>query len=464
MDLLRKLPKVDEVLKDERIESLVAVYGRENVVKSIRASIDEKRREILEGKCDSPSFSLYEEVLGRLYEKFESKLKRVINGTGIVIHTNLGRSLICEEGIRALNEVAGGYSNLEFNLKLGERGSRYDNVREYIREMTGAEDVVVVNNNAAAVLLLLSSICKDKECIISRGELVEIGGAFRIPDIMSLSGGILKEVGTTNRTHLKDYVEAIGENTGAIFKVHTSNYKIMGFTKEVSSRELEGVCRKNNIPLIEDLGSGLLVDLGVSLLDFEETVKEKIAQGVDVLTFSGDKLLGGPQCGIIVGKAEFIEKIKKNQLNRALRVDKFTLAALEGTLREYLLTGGENIPTLKMLRKTEEEIRLRVEEFLGETDDIKKLGFEIFGGSDATFVGGGALPMAKLPTYVIYLSHREKSAKEIEEYLRGWKVPIIARISKEKVIIDGRTLLDGDYEEIRKCLLSFGGRKWETLL
>ncbi|MGG7076478.1 L-seryl-tRNA(Sec) selenium transferase [Clostridium sardiniense] len=459
MELLRRLPKVDTLLKEEEVQKYLNRLPRDLVVEKLRLSIDIIRKRILKMEDTSSIFSLKEECLMEFQRSIslldDMNFKRVINGTGIVIHTNLGRSILSESSKEALIKAASHYSNLEYDLESGKRGSRYKNVIEDIKYLTGAEDGLVVNNNAAAVLLVLNTICKDKEAIISRGELVEIGGSFRIPEIMKLSGGKLVEVGTTNRTHLKDYEEVISEDTGAILKVHTSNYKILGFTKEVKSKELVDISLKYNIPIIEDLGSGLIERLGIYGASDEKTARECIEDGVDILTFSGDKLLGGPQCGIIVGKKLWIEKIKKNQLNRALRVDKFTLAALEGTLKEYVKGCSFNIPTINMLTMPLKDIGNKIDllikelSFLGDKFNIEK-------GLEKSLVGGGSLPLLELDTYVLKINSEFLKEHVIEEELRKNHIPIVVRVSKGKIIIDGRCLILDDIEVIKDAFKNIG--------
>lgn len=459
MELLRRLPKVDTLLKEEEVQKYLNRLPRDLVVEKLRLSIDIIRKRILKMEDTSSIFSLQEECLME-FKRIISLLddmnfKRVINGTGIVIHTNLGRSILSEGSKKALIKAATYYSNLEYDLESGKRGSRYKNVIEDIKYLIGAEDGLVVNNNAAAVLLVLNTICKDKEAIISRGELVEIGGSFRIPEIMKLSGGTLVEVGTTNRTHLKDYEEAISENTGAILKVHTSNYKILGFTKEVKSKELVDVSLKYNIPIIEDLGSGLIERLDIDGASDEKTARECIEDGVDILTFSGDKLLGGPQCGIIVGKRVWIEKIKKNQLNRALRVDKFTLAALEGTLKEYVKGCSFNIPTINMLTMPLKDIENKIDLLIKELSFLDDK-FNIEKSLEKSLVGGGSLPLLELDTYVLKINSEFLKDHVIEEELRKNHIPIVVRVSRGKIIIDGRCLILDDIDVIKEAFKSIG--------
>ncbi len=451
--LLRNLPKVDNILEKKGIKNLLDNYPRDYVLKSIRESLDELRNSVLNDKICENEFqmkvsNIENDVIERIKNKSQFKLKKVINATGTVIHTNLGRSVLTDDILHNVKQVSTGYSNLEYDLINGKRGSRYSHLIELIREVTGAEDAIIVNNNAAAVLLVLSSLGKDKEVIVSRGELIEIGGAFRIPDVMEQSGCNLVEVGTTNKTHLSDYEYAITEDTGALLKVHTSNYKILGFTESVDSKELSSLGRSKNIPVIEDLGSGVLVDLSKYNLSYEPTVGETLKKGVDIVTFSGDKLLGGPQAGIIVGKKEYIDLCKRNPLNRALRIDKFTIAALESVLRYYIDEEDaiKNIPTLRMITMKKEEIETkakilkdRIEELsLNKEIKIDKVDL-------VSQVGGGSMPLEELPSKGISLHLENYSANKMEEFFRAYKIPIIARISDNVIYFDLRTV---EIEEI----------------
>lgn len=459
MELLRKLPKINELLEEDIVKSYLKVYSREIVVEKLRLSIDILRKRILKMEEMSSIFSLKEESLKNFKDNMDllnkKNLKRVVNGTGIVIHTNLGRSLLSKSSLDAIIDVSKYYSNLEFNLEEGKRGSRYDSVIEELKYLTSAEDALVVNNNASAVLLVLSALSKGKEAIISRGELVEIGGSFRIPDILELSGGVLIEVGTTNRTHIFDYENAINENTGVILKVHTSNYRILGFTKEVKSDVLSEISRKNNIPLVEDLGSGLIDKLNIPKIEEEKTVKECINSGVNIVTFSGDKLLGGPQCGIIVGDKRYIEKIKKHQLNRALRVDKFTLAALEATLKEYIKGTYKNIPTINLLELPLEEIEKKADKLKDILENLN-LDYKISKSLEKSLVGGGSLPTLELETYVLKIRNEKIKEHKIDELLRREETPVIGRVSKGDFIIDLRCILEDDYKVIEKAFKNIG--------
>jgi L-seryl-tRNA(Ser) seleniumtransferase len=372
-------------------------------------------------------------------------LAPVINATGVVLHTNLGRALLSPLAQERLREVAGSYSNLEMDVSRKERGSRYSHVEGLLRRLSGAEAALVVNNCAAAVLLALESLARGKEVIVSRGELIEIGGEFRIPDILRRSGAVLREVGATNRTHLKDYVNAIGPDTGMILKVHTSNYRVVGFTAAVSSRELAELGRARGITVMEDLGSGCFVDLTRYGFPYEPTVPEVVASGVDLVSFSGDKLLGGPQAGIVVGRAELMERLARNPLNRALRIDKFTIAALEATLYAYEAgTALETIPTLRMLTEPLVSIRRRALKVLARTGPgaLRALGAAVIEASSQ--VGGGALPTVELPSAVIALGTRELPAEGLDEALRTGHPPVLGRLLDDRLLLDCRTVLPTD--------------------
>jgi len=436
-DYLRNIPAVDEVLRFKKIGVLLEEYPRKLVVEAIREVLAKKREDILKnGVATLEEATISEEVGKRVEEKSEDSLKRVINATGVVIHTNLGRSLLPKSAISHLIEVAKYYNNLEFDLEMGKRGLRYSHVEPLLCELTGAEAAMVVNNNAGAVFLILNTLAYGKRVIVSRGELIEIGGSFRIPDVMKSSGAILVEVGTTNRTHLYDYENAIDEETALLLKVHMSNYKIVGFTKDVPLEELVELGKRYSIPVGEDLGSGNFIMLSKYGLEKEPTVQEVISAGVDVVSFSGDKLLGGPQAGIVLGKKKFIDKIKKNPINRALRIDKFTLAALESTLKLYRDEGLaiKEIPTLRLLRLSK----------------IGGLSVQIKEGISR--VGGGALPIQTLPTFVVAIRPIGTSLVRFEERLRYGKPPIIGRIEGDEVLLDMRTVQDEDLPLIPKVI------------
>ncbi|MCM8710390.1 L-seryl-tRNA(Sec) selenium transferase [Clostridium sp. SYSU_GA19001] len=449
-ELLRKLPKIDELLKEEIVLAELNHTLRPIVVEALRESINKFRNDIIsEVISDFSNKDILRHFLYLIQKKNSSKFKKVINATGVIIHTNLGRSLLSQKAVESVKVSAENYNNLEYNLETGERGSRYSHIEELVRKVTGAEAAMVVNNNAAAVMLVLNTLCRNKEAIVSRGQLVEIGGSFRIPDVMNFSGAKLVEVGTTNRTHLYDYENNINENTGALLKVHTSNFKIIGFTEEVNLEELVQLGKKYNIPVIEDIGSGVLVDFSKYGLSYEPTVQDSIKKGVDIVTFSGDKMLGGPQAGVIAGKKVYIDKIKKNQLTRALRIDKMTLAALEATFKYYLdeEEAVKNIPTLYMMLSSKEEHKKRAQNLRDKLQKVAK-DLEIKISLDYSMVGGGSMPAEKIETYVLKLKSSRISTKDLEEKLRKNFIPIITRIYNDEVYLDLRTILDKDFHII----------------
>lgn len=451
--LLSQIPAINKILLLDEIKELMNTYTEVAIKSAIKQYIEEIKQAILnEELSEVPSLSKIVEEVARIVEKEDkNSLRRVINATGTILHTNLGRSLLSEKIKENIESVAFNYSNLEFDIDNKKRGSRYVHLIDIIKKLTGAEDVLVVNNNAAAVLLTLNTLVKDQEIIVSRGELVEIGGAFRIPEIIKLSGGVPVEVGTTNKTHLKDYENAITEETGALLKVHTSNYKILGFTESVSNEEISYLARENELVSINDLGSGQFVDFSKFGLPYEPTVKEILDSGIDIVTFSGDKLLGGPQAGIIVGKKKYIEKMKKNQLTRALRVDKMTLASLEATLKLYLdeKDALEHIPTLHM-------ISLSKERLFGKADVLKtklsSLDFDIRIEEDKAEVGGGSYPASYLESVAVKLTHRKLHATEIERRLLEVEIPIITRIKDNELILDMRTLRTREFDIVKAAL------------
>jgi L-seryl-tRNA(Ser) seleniumtransferase len=378
----------------------------------------------------------------------------VVNATGVVVHTNLGRSLLAPEADEHLALIAGQYSNLEYDLAAGKRGSRYSSVEGIICEISGAEAAMVVNNNAAAVLLCLETFARNKSVIVSRGELVEIGGSFRIPDVMAKSGGLLKEVGTTNRTHLRDYEEAIDENTGLLLKVHCSNYSVVGFTAALSLKELVELGAGHNIPVMEDLGSGTFIDFSKYGLSKEPTVQESVSTGADMITFSGDKLLGGPQAGIIVGKRDVIEKVRRNPLTRALRIDKLTLAALEYTLRLYRdeERAVAVIPTLRMLTSSQDAIGDKANLLAQGLTAINDSRLEYSTVKRSSKTGGGALPLLELPSQCIRLRIQGLSTSRVEKNLRNNNPPIIGRIEEDYYILDMRTIQEDEVSIIKNAI------------
>jgi L-seryl-tRNA(Ser) seleniumtransferase len=460
-ELLKKLPAVDEILKENRTKQWLETFPRVLVLDAIRTALDRRRKAILQAaekstpeKTDAESVSLpgiLDEAEVVLRELSEPSLRPVINATGVVVHTNLGRSILSDKAIQRIVEVSRSYSNLEYDIPAGERGKRYVHVEEILKRLTGVEAATAVNNNAAAVLLCLNTLASGKEVIVSRGELVEIGGSFRVPDVMERSGAKLREVGTTNKTHLKDYEKAINENTGLLLKVHTSNYKIVGFTKEVSPEELSKLGGKYNLPVMWDLGSGSFVDLSTYGAGDEPTVQQAVDSGVDVLTFSGDKLLGGPQAGMILGKKTRLDPIRSNPLARALRIDKLTLAALDATLRQYLDRGKavKEIPTLWMLTQPIGEIERKAKLMADGLRGAGNKELSITVQDDTSQSGGGALPMGNFPTKTVCIRHERLSANLIESRLRLNRPHIITRIKEDMVIFDPRTMND---EEIGKIV------------
>lgn len=463
--LLRRLPAVDEVLQWEEVGPLLAGHPRTLIVKAIRQGLQEVRKNLLEvsleeaRRVDLSRRALVAVIQKHLAVALTSSLKPVVNATGVVLHTNLGRAVLAEAAREQLANLTRGYCNLELDLCTGERGSRYSHVEELLTDLTGAEAAVVVNNNAAAVLLALNTLARGRKVVVSRGQLVEIGGSFRVPEVMEWSGCRLVEVGTTNKTHLRDYERAIDEEVALLLKVHTSNYRILGFTAEVKAAELVQLGRRYNLPVMEDLGSGVLVDLSPYGLPYEPTVQESVAAGIDVVTFSGDKLLGGPQAGIIVGKRQYLEAMKKNPLTRALRIDKLTLGALEATLRLYLNPEMvcREIPVLAMLTATPENLRARAEALARQVRERAGMKLEVTVEQDQSQVGGGAMPLAQLPTWVVALKPYTLSARCLAEKLRAGAPPVLGRIAREKVLLDVRTLRDGDEEEICRVLAKILG-------
>lgn len=452
-ELLSSLPKVDSILMDNRIDSLKDI-SRSIILEAIRETIEYYRENILHDIIEQYSYDeIIKDILNKIKQKNSFHLKRVINATGTVLHTNLGRAVLSRSAIEAVINASSGYNNLEFNLDEGVRGSRYSHVEELLCKITGCEAALVVNNNAAAVLLALSTLCRGKEAIVSRGQLVEIGGSFRVPAVMEESGARLVEVGTTNRTHLYDYENAISENTGVILKVHQSNYKILGFTEEVAIEDLVKLGADHEIPIVEDIGSGVFIDLTKYGLSYEPTVQDSIVKGIDVVTFSGDKLLGGPQAGIITGKKKYVDMMKRNQLTRALRIDKMTLAALEATLRIYLdeVRAVEEIPGIAMLtrsilelKKDAQKLARMIKTHLGDRLKIEVL-------NDFSQVGGGAMPLESLETYVVAIGSDGISLDKLEYELRKNDIPIITRISKDRMLLDVRTIFTDEYKIISQA-------------
>ncbi len=456
-NLLQKIPGVDQIL-----ELIIKTDLKDNpknlITDSIRSVIDEIRENIIKKFETFSSETLsHENLINRVRDKIVREmtpnLVKTINGTGVVVHTNLGRSLLSKSAIEHINNIGDCYSNLELDLSTGKRGLRYSCVEDLICEISGAESSIVVNNNASAVLLALDTLAKEKEVIVSRGELVEIGGSFRIPDVMTKSGGILKEVGTTNRTHLKDYEGAISESTGLLLKVHTSNYSVVGFTASTSLKEMVDLGKKFSITVMEDLGSGTFVDFSKYGLHKEPTVQESVAAGVDVITFSGDKLLGGPQAGIIIGKKKIIDAIKKNPLTRALRIDKLTLAALEGTIRLYRdeKKAVREIPTLNMMTLPKKAIEEKAHKLLKMIKEINSSKLKVETMDISSKAGGGSLPLMELPSKCIGVTIDGIKSNFIEKFMRSYTPAIIGRIEDDIYIIDLRTVQENEFPIIKEA-------------
>ncbi len=456
-EMLRKIPKVDELLtlaeETGRMAAMTDIIPPAAVRDAIRDELEALRGNILAGDLTElpEKKAILDAACTRAYGEQRSSLRRVVNGTGVVLHTNLGRSLLSWQAVSAVEEVARNYSTLEYDVDSGSRGSRHDHIDNLLASVTGAEAAMVVNNNAAAVLLILSAMGKGGEVITSRGELVEIGGSFRIPEIMTQCGCTLREVGTTNKTHLFDYEDAIGPETRALLRVHTSNYRIVGFSERPGLAELVELGRKHDLPVIEDLGSGSLVDLTAFGIHGEPTVQQSVKAGVDVISFSGDKLLGGPQAGLILGKRAYIEKLKRHPLARALRVDKMTIAALRETLYAYQDPAWAkcNIPVLRMLGASGEELRGRAEKL--------RLALEGFGCAARVVetegqVGGGSCPTQLLKSWAVAVDPGKLTADQLAEALRRPYPHIIGRISQGQYLLDVRTLTDDDFSAIARRL------------
>jgi L-seryl-tRNA(Ser) seleniumtransferase len=447
-NLLREIPSVDRLLNHPKSNLLLARFSRDYVAQQCRDILDEIRATVRQGQIASAKELDEDSILSRLEKKItldrDSKLVRVVNATGTILHTNLGRALLPQAAMDAVARVGGSPVNLEYDLAQGKRGKREEMVESLLVELTGAEAATVVNNNAAAVLLALNTLANGREVVVSRGELIEIGGAFRIPEIMEKSGAILKEVGSTNRTHPQDYEKSIGKKTALLLKVHTSNYKIVGFSAEVDLPDLAKMGKKHKIPVMEDLGSGAFIDLSRYGLPREPLVGERIALGADVVTFSGDKILGGPQAGLIVGKKALIQKMSKNPLHRALRCGKLTLAALEATLRLYRQSTDvvAEIPTLRAFTRSLEDIEAMAEHLIPNLQRALGQDFRVALEDSTSQVGSGALPTEEIPTKVVAIEHKTLGAERIAEKFRRADPPIIGRIKDDRFLLDLRAIFD----------------------
>lgn len=459
-ELLRGIPKMDVLLSRDDMKPLRDRYGQQTVLRAAREVLLVLRGEILSGtRVALPSgeqIALL--VKAHLQKAQKPSLVRVINATGIILHTNLGRAPLPRAALERVIAASEGYANLEYDNVAGTRGSRHTHLASLLSELTGAEDAMVVNNNAAAVLLMLSALAGGREVIISRGELIEIGGSFRIPDIMVLSGATLREVGTTNRTHPQDYERALNEKTGAIMKAHTSNYKVIGFTKETSVEELVCIGKAHGVPVLYDLGGGLLAKHANALIPDEPCVIEHIRAGVDVLCFSGDKLLGGPQAGILLGTHKAIAQCRRHPLARALRVDKMTIAALEGTLALYRdeTLAMREIPVLQMAGATQEALAEKAACLMDKLEFMKD---QLSILHEESQIGGGTTPAYTLPTVAVAISPKDCGVDALEESLRGWHIPIVARVVRGKLVLDMRTVREEELIIIADCLRSVIGKE-----
>jgi L-seryl-tRNA(Ser) seleniumtransferase len=457
----RDLPAVNDILASPALRDQGGSHAHDQIVSAIRAELGELRASIKKGTLadgEAGVDAVAGRVLVRLHRTFRPKLVEVINATGIVLHTNLGRAPVAEEAARAAQQAAAGYLNLELDLESGERSSRQLAIREWVCRLTGAESATAVNNNAAATVIILRALCRGKEVVISRGQLIEIGGSFRIPEIMAVSGAILREVGTTNITRLSDYENALGPNTGALLQVHTSNYRISGFTKSVSLEELVALGKKHGLPVIDDIGSGALVDFAQFGFQGEPVAAASIAAGVDLVLFSGDKLLGGPQAGIIAGKKEMIQRIEKDPLMRAFRLDKMTLAALEATLRLYLNEERalQEIPVLRMLGTPLAELRQRAEALAVRLRELPGITAEAM--EDVAFVGGGSLPDQAMKTWVVQVRSSRVGEEQFASRLRTGKPAVMARLREGSVVLDLRTVFPGQEPILAEAV---GWAGWE---
>ncbi len=458
--LFRNIPSVDRILDRVDKEPDFAPLPRTMLKDLVNAFLDLCREEIRSGAItreeDLELDNLWPRIKAYLKVRIRPHFRRVINATGVVIHTNLGRSVLPEEAAQAVNSACLHYSNLEFSLETGQRGSRYSHVEDLLCRISGAEAGLVVNNNASAVLIVLDTLAKNKEVVVSRGQLVEIGGSFRIPEVMAKSGACLKEVGATNRTHLRDYQQAINEHTGALLKVHTSNYRIIGFHKEVPLEDLVQLGREHDLPVIEDMGSGNFFDFqahGYNFMD-EPTVQEVIRDGASVVSFSGDKLLGGPQCGIILGEKKYIDVIKKNPMNRAIRIDKMTLAALEATLKFYLDPdlAREKIPTLRMITMGADELKTRAQKLRRRIKRRVTAENELSLFPAQSRVGGGAFPEQDLPTYLVGIGISGLSCDQLKERLLNTDPPLVGRVENDLFCLDPRTIEEQEYSLVVSAL------------
>ena len=459
-NLFRNLPSVSQLLESPQLKKLVETVNHNVVADGVRTFLDDLREQVSSASEDvsipTPT-ELATKIADWLKDEEQPYLRRVINGTGILLHTGLGRAPLCSDAINAINEIAAGYASVEIDLKSGDRGQRVKAVERLLCELTGAEAAVIVNNNAAATMLTLSALATGKEVVVSRGQLIEIGGSYRLPDVMECSGAKLKEVGTTNKTHLRDYESAIGEETGALLKVHPSNFEVVGFTKTVSVKELVGVALEHSIPVIDDIGSGAMIDFAKYGLEDEPITQDSIRDGADVILFSGDKLVGGPQCGIIAGKKVYIDKILANPLMRAMRVDKMTLAALAATLRLYRepVKAEQEIPLLRMLSTPIANLQLRADKLAPQIAYQSGIGAcEVV--PEQSMLGGGSLPTQKLPTFCLSIEPAEGSVDSLASKLRKSQPAVMGRVHKGRLLLDLRTISPSEDLELVNVFESLG--------
>lgn len=463
-EMLRKIPAVDRLLDSPALIEASSKYPRSLIIRAINQVLDGIRKSIVAGDgFEDPSELNSEHVSSRVKETVgrlaSPSLRPLINATGVVVHTNLGRSILAERALRKFRPLSGGYSNLEYDLDKGKRGSRYSHVEGILKELTSAESAMVVNNNAAAVLVSLETLAKGREVVVSRGQLVEIGGSFRIPDVMRKSGAKMVEVGATNKTHLRDYEEVIGPDTALLLRVHRSNFQIVGFAEDVEISQLVNLGNRYGIPVMEDLGSGCLIDFSKYGLIKEPTVQEVLKEGADLVTFSGDKLLGGPQAGIILGRSNLVEAIQKNQLTRALRIDKLTLLALEETLNIYRdeKSALREIPTLRMITQTYRSLKTKAQRLVRMIGRLDANNFALALVDGESKVGGGALPLLELPTHLLSLIPKKLSAHYMEEWLKSYNPPIIVRVEQDNVLLDVRTIQDKELKSVAQAIKELGG-------
>lgn len=463
MKNLKNLPAIHQLQTDKRFKELLIShhFSEYALTKWLKEEMNALRSKIINNDIKTELLnknSLTDLIFDKLNQNlnhFENNnLRHVVNATGVILHTNLGRARLSDQAIEQISQTAINYSTLEFDLTTGKRGSRHDLVEDYLKYLTGAEAAMIVNNNAAAVYLVLKAIAAEQEVIVSRGELIEIGGSFRISEIMQESLAKLVDVGTTNKTHLGDYEKAITEETALLMKVHKSNFKILGFSEEVNSEDLLNLSKKHCIPIYEDLGSGTLFNFTDANIGSEPTVIEKVNAGIDLISFSGDKLLGGPQAGIIIGKKAYIEKLKKHQLARVLRVDKFTLAGMEATLKSYLRNQEtKEIPTIRDIIDSSDIVLDKAKEFINKITSLtSSYSFEI--KPDTAKIGGGTMPEVEIDTFVVQVNHHTDNSTQIINNLRKHDIPIIARVKHERVVLDFRTI---NKQEINILVEAFRG-------